>query len=63
LSSASEETPSISPSQGGDDEEYQEETNGKEDQQKKGKVTLPRDPNDEDDPLKKRKVSPMKPTS
>jgi hypothetical protein len=46
---------------GGDDEV--EETNGREDQQKQGEVTPPKDPVDEADPLKKRKVSPMKPTS
>jgi hypothetical protein len=61
LSSASEGTASVSPGRGGDDEV--EETNGKEDQQKQGEVTLPRDPADEADPLKKRKVSPTKPTS
>jgi hypothetical protein len=61
LSSASEGTASVSPGRGGDDEV--EETNGKEDQQKQGEVTPPRDPADEADPLKKRKVSPMKPTS
>jgi hypothetical protein len=61
LSSASEETASVSPGRGGDDEV--EETNGREDQQKQGEVTPPKDPVDEADPLKKRKVSPMKPTS
>jgi hypothetical protein len=35
----------------------------KEDQNKQGEVTPPRDPVDEDDPLNKRKVSPTKPTS
>jgi hypothetical protein len=49
---------SVSLDRGGDEEV--EEINGKEDEQKKGKVTLPRD---EDDPLKKRNVSPMKPSS
>jgi hypothetical protein len=63
LSSASEETALVSLGQGGDDEVDQEETNEKEDQQKQGEVTSPRDPVDEADPLKKRKVSPMKPTS
>jgi hypothetical protein len=61
LSSTSEGTASVSPGRRGDDEV--EETKGKEDQQKKGEVTPPRDPTDEADPLKKRKVSPMKPTS
>jgi hypothetical protein len=37
-----------------------EEINGKEDEKKKGEVTPPRD---EVDPLKKRKVSPKKPSS
>jgi hypothetical protein len=63
LSSTSEETASDSPRGGGDDEVDKEETNGKDDQQKQGEVTLPRDPVDEVDPSKKRKVSPMKPTS
>jgi hypothetical protein len=63
LSSASDETASVSPGRGGDDEVDREETNGKEDQQKQGEVTPPRDPVDEADPSKKRKVSPMKPTS
>jgi hypothetical protein len=48
---------------GGDDEVDKEETNGKEDQQKQGEVTHPRDPIDEADPSKQRKVSPKKPTS
>jgi hypothetical protein len=46
----------ISPEQGGDDEEI----DGSEVEQKKGEVTPPRD---EEDPLKKRKVSPLKPSS
>jgi hypothetical protein len=58
LSSASEKTASVSPGRGGDDEV--EEINGKEDEQKQGEVTPPRD---EVDPLKKRKVSPPKPSS
>jgi hypothetical protein len=58
LSSASEKTSSVSPGRGGDDEV--EEINGKEDEQKQGEVTPPRD---EADPLKKRKVSPPKPSS
>jgi hypothetical protein len=61
LSSASKGTASVSPRRGGDDKV--EETNGKEDQQKQGEVTPPRDPADEVHPLKKRKVYPMKPTS
>jgi hypothetical protein len=61
LSSTSDETASESPGRGGDDEV--EETNGKEDEQKQGEVTPPRDPVDEMDPSKKRKVSPKKPTS
>jgi hypothetical protein len=63
LSSASEETTSESPGGGGNDEVDKEENNGKEDQQKQGEVTPPRDPVDETDPSKKRKVSPMKPIS
>jgi hypothetical protein len=55
LSSASGKTASVSPDRGGDDEV--EEINGKEDEQKQGEVTPPRD---ETDPLKKRKVSPPK---
>jgi hypothetical protein len=62
LSSASEDTALVSPSRGGDDEVDQKETHKKEDQQKQGKVTPPRDPVDEANPLDKRKVSPMKPT-
>jgi hypothetical protein len=49
--------------QRGDDEVDREETNGKEDHQKQGEVPPPRDPVDEADPSKKRKVSPTKPTS
>jgi hypothetical protein len=58
LRSASGKTTSVSPVQGGD--EKVEEINGKEFEQKKGEVTLPRD---ETNPLKKRKVSPLKPSS
>jgi hypothetical protein len=58
LRSASENIASVSPNRGGDVEV--EEINGKEDEQKQGKVTPPRD---EADPLKKRKVSPKKPSS
>jgi hypothetical protein len=63
LSSASDETASESPGRGDNDEVDKEETNGKEDQQKQGEVTPPRDHVDEVDPSKKRKVSPTKPTS
>jgi hypothetical protein len=59
LSSASEKIASISPSRGGDDEE-EEEINAKEDEKRQGEVTPPRD---ETDPMNKRKVSPMKPSS
>jgi hypothetical protein len=58
LSSASGKTASVSPDRGGDDEV--EELNGKGAEQKPGEVTPPRD---EVDPLKKRKVSPLKPSS
>jgi hypothetical protein len=58
LSSASGKTASVSPDRGGDDEV--EEINGKGVEQKQGEVTPPRD---EVDPLKKRKVSPLKPSS
>jgi hypothetical protein len=58
LSSASGKTASVSPDRGGDDEV--EEINGTGDEQKQGEVTPPRD---ETDPLKKRKVSPLKPSS
>jgi hypothetical protein len=56
LRSTSGKTASVSPDQGGDDEEI----NGTGAKQKQGQVTLPRD---ETDPLKKRKVSPLKPAS
>jgi hypothetical protein len=55
LSRASGKTTSVSPNRGGDDEEI----NGKGYKQKPSEVTLPRD---EVDPLKKRKVSPLKPS-
>jgi hypothetical protein len=58
LSSASENTSSMSHGQGGDDKV--EEINGKEYEQKQGEVTPPRY---EVDPLKKRKFSPLKPSS
>jgi hypothetical protein len=58
LSNASGKTASVSPDQGGDDEV--EEINGKGVEQKPDEVTPPRD---EVDPLKKRKVSPPKPSS
>jgi hypothetical protein len=66
LSNASEETASDSPGGGGGDEvdkEEKEEKEGEEDKQEQGEVTLPRNPLDDADPSKKRKVSPMKPTS
>jgi hypothetical protein len=56
LDSTSMKTASISPEQGGDGEEI----DGTEAEQKKGEVTPPRD---EEDPSKKRKVSPPKPSS
>jgi hypothetical protein len=56
LSSASVKTASMSPKKGGDGEE----TDGTEDEQRKGEVTPPRD---EEDPSNKRKVSPPKPSS
>jgi hypothetical protein len=52
----STQTPSISPEHGGDGREI----DGTEVKQKKDEVTPPRD---EDDPSKKRKVSPSKPSS
>ena len=58
LSNASENTTLVSPDRGGDDEV--EEINGKEDDEKKGEVMPHRD---EVDPLKKRNVSPLKPSS
>jgi hypothetical protein len=58
LSSASGKSASVSPDRGGDDES--EEINGIGVEQKQGEVTLSRD---ETDPLKKRKVSPLKPSS
>jgi hypothetical protein len=59
----SEETASDSPGGGGDDEVDKEEDKGEEDKKKQGEVTPPRDPIDEAETSKKRKVSPMKPTS
>jgi hypothetical protein len=56
VSSTSVKTASISPAQGGDGGEI----DGTEVEQKKGEVTPPRD---EEDPSKKRKVSPPKPSS
>jgi hypothetical protein len=56
VSSTSVKTASISPEQGGDGGEI----DGAEVEQKKGEVTPPRD---EEDPSKKRKVSPPKPSS
>jgi hypothetical protein len=61
LHSTSEETASESPSRGGDDEVNKEEKEQEED--KKGEVTPPQNLPDDTDPSKKRKVSPMKPSS
>jgi hypothetical protein len=58
LSSALGNTASVSPDRGGDDEV--EDINGTGDEKKQGEVTASRD---ETDPLKKRKVSPLKPSS
>jgi hypothetical protein len=57
----SEETASESPSGGGDDEVNKEEKEQEEDKQ--GEVTPPQNLPDDTDPSKKRKVSPMKPSS
>jgi hypothetical protein len=56
IESTSAETPSISPEKGGDGGEI----DGTAVEQRKGEVTPPRD---EEDPEKKRKVSPPKPSS
>jgi hypothetical protein len=58
LRSASKNIYLVSLDRGGDDKV--EEINGKEDEEKQGEVTPPRD---EVDPLKKRKVSLLKPSS
>jgi hypothetical protein len=63
LNSASEDTASDSPGGGGGDEVDKEENKGEEDKQKQGEVTPPRDPIDEVETSKKRKVSPKKPSS
>jgi hypothetical protein len=63
LKNASKETASESPSEGGDDEVDKEENNGEEDKKKQGEVTPLHNPPDDVEPSKKRKVSPMKPTS
>jgi hypothetical protein len=63
LNNTSEETASDSPGGGGGDEVDKEEDKGEEDKKKQGEVTPPRDPLDEAETSKKRKVSPMKPTS
>jgi hypothetical protein len=62
LNNASEETASDSPRGGGGDEVDKEENDGKVDKPEKGEVTLPRDPLDEAETSKKRKVSPTNPT-
>jgi hypothetical protein len=56
VSNTSAKTTSISPEQGG----YGGEIDGIEVEHKKGEVTLPRD---KEDPSKKRKVPPLKPSS
>jgi hypothetical protein len=58
---SSEETASESPSGGGDDEVNKEEK--EQEEYKKGKVTPPQNLPDDTNPSKKRKVSPMKPSS
>jgi hypothetical protein len=58
-----EETASDSSGGGGHDEVDKEEDKGEEEKHKQGKITPPRDPIDETETSKKRKVSPMKPTS
>jgi hypothetical protein len=63
LKNASEETSSDSPRGGGGDEVEKEENDRKEEKLKQGEVTPPRDPIDEVETSKKRKVSPKKPTS
>jgi hypothetical protein len=63
MNNASEETASDTHGGGGDDEVDKEEEKGEEDKQKQGEVTPPRDPLDEVETSKKRKVSPTKPTS
>jgi hypothetical protein len=62
LNNAPEETASDSLGGGGDDEVNKEEDKGEEDKQKQGEVTPPRDPLDEAETSKKRKVYPTKPT-
>jgi heme-binding NEAT domain protein len=56
IQSTSMKTTSISPMNGGDDEEL----GGTEVEQNKGEVTLPRE---EEDPSKKRKITPSNPSS
>jgi hypothetical protein len=66
LRSDSEETVLDSPGRGGGDEvdkEEKEEKAREEDKQEQGEVAPPWNPLDDIDPMKKRKVSPMKPTS
>jgi hypothetical protein len=59
---ALEETVPDSPARGGGDEVNQEEE-GEEDKQEKGKVTPPKDPITEDETSKKRKASLQKPSA
>jgi hypothetical protein len=63
IHNTSEETASYLPRGGGYNEVDKEEKEGEEDKPKKGKVTPPRNPLEEAETTKKRKVSPMKPTS
>jgi hypothetical protein len=62
MNNTSKETTSDSLGGGGGDEVDKEEDKGDEDKQKQGEVKTPRDPIDEAETSKKRKVSPMKPT-
>jgi hypothetical protein len=63
LNNTSEETASDSLRQGGGDKVDKEENEGKEGKQKKGEVTLLKDPLTEAETSKKRKGSPTKPSS
>jgi hypothetical protein len=63
LNSASKETTPESPGGGPDDEVDQEENEEKEEKLEQGEVTPRKDPLDEVASYKKRKVSPMKPSS
>jgi hypothetical protein len=63
INSTSEETALNSPSGGEDNEVDKEEKEGEVDKKKNGEVTPPRNPLEEAKTSKKRKFSPMKPTS